>query len=175
MSRLLLLSMIAGCATSRAPTAIGVGDTLEFELPDLKGDPISPKDMLGKVVLLDLWATWCEPCKVSMPFYASLARQHEKEGFAVVAISVDVHQDDVERFVRAEELPFQVLRDPDGTIPQKIGITTLPTMLLVGRDGKIAFLHPGFEESDQPQISEAVDRALAAAQTASVAPGALPK
>src|SRR5687768_11930504 len=140
LTRLLVACVLAGCATSRAPTSVGVGDTIEFELPDLKGERVSPKSMLGKVVLLDLWATWCEPCKVSMPFYAALAEQHQKEGFEVVAISVDVHQDEVERFVSAEELPFLVLRDPEGTIPKKIGVTTLPTMLLLGRDGKIAYL-----------------------------------
>jgi peroxiredoxin len=149
---------------------------IEFELPDLKGERISPKSMLGKVVLLDLWATWCEPCKVSMPFYAALAKQHEKEGFEVVAISVDVHQDEVERFVSAEELPFLVLRDPDGTIPQRIGVTTLPTMMLLGRDGRIAYLHPGFLPADKEKIAAEIERALAVSvETSTAAPGDAPK
>jgi peroxiredoxin len=128
LSRVLLVAALAGCATSRTPTSVGVGDTIDFELPNLAGERIKAKQMLGKVVLVDLWATWCEPCKVSMPFYAALARQHEKEGFTVVAISVDVHGDEVERFVEAEALPFLVLRDPEGTIPQKFAAADITSL-----------------------------------------------
>src|SRR5262245_23567182 len=96
LSRALSLLLLASaCATTKAPAKLAVGDALEFELPNLEGARVSPKDMAGKVVLVDLWATWCKPCKVSLPFYSALYQQHEKEGFEVVAISVDVHREEV--------------------------------------------------------------------------------
>ena len=160
LSRALLLLSFAGCATSKEAMQLGVGDTLAFQLPDMKGANVSAGDLIGKVVLVDLWATWCKPCKVSLPFYRSLHEQRAKDGFEVVAISVDVHRDDVERFLRSEQLPFTVLLDPDGTVPQKIGIQVMPTMVLLGRDGKIAYVHTGFVSSDEEQIAAEVDKAL---------------
>jgi cytochrome c biogenesis protein CcmG, thiol:disulfide interchange protein DsbE len=165
--KLAVFALLAGCATARAPSSIAVGDSIDFELSDLKGARVSSRSMRGKVVLLDLWATWCEPCKVSMPFYADLAKQYENEGFAVFAISVDVHQDEVERFVENQALPFTVLRDPEGSIPRKIGIAAMPTMLLLGRDGKIVYLHTGFLPSDRDAITAEVVRAVRTGTTTS--------
>jgi peroxiredoxin len=159
LSRFFLL--LTACATPNAATQLGVGDTLAFQLPDLKGSRVSPADLSGKVVLVDLWATWCKPCKVSLPFYKELHQQREKDGFAVLAISVDVHRDDVERFLEVEQLPFTVLLDPEGTVPKTIGMSVMPTMLLLGRDGKIAYVHTGFQSSDRDRIAAAVDEALA--------------
>jgi peroxiredoxin len=126
------------------------------------------------VVLVDLWATWCKPCLVSMPFYKALFEQHQKEGFEVVAISVDLHKEDVEAFVAKEELPFRVLHDPEGRTPEQVGLSTMPTMVLLGRDGAIAYLHRGFEESDKEQIAGEVERALKVV-TSSAAPGDTPR
>jgi peroxiredoxin len=97
---------------------------------------------------------------VSLPFYDSLLEQHGSAGFTVLAISVDAHKDDVERYVEAEKLDFTVLLDPEGTVPQKIGISTMPTMLLLGRDGKIAYVHEGFRDSDRERIAAEIGKAL---------------
>ena len=169
--------LIAGCAASRPDAKIDVGERLEFDLPNLEGARTTPKDLLGKVVLVDLWATWCKPCKVSLPFYAELLEKHRSEGLEVVAISVDVHEDDVKQFVEKESLPFIVLHDPDGTVPARIGISALPTMMLIGRDGKLAYLHPGFEPDDKKRIAYQIEKALAAeaeveVDTSTAAPGA---
>jgi peroxiredoxin len=167
-----LLLLLTACATPREASRLGVGDTLAFRLPRLEGGQVSPSDLLGKVVLVDLWATWCKPCKVSLPFYKSLHQQRAQDGFDILAVSVDLHKDDVEQFLEAEQLPFAVLHDPDGTLPRQIGIDTMPTMLLLGRDGKIAYVHTGFESSDRDRIAAEVDKALAAG---GVAPGDAPK
>lgn len=162
----LTLLLLAGCATTQ-PGRVTVGDELEFSLRDMEGRTVSPEGLVGQVLLVDLWATWCKPCRASFPFYTSLYEEHRSEGFSVLAVSVDERDEDVRRFLEAHPVPFQILRDPEGRIPEKIGISTMPTMLILGRNGRVAYVHAGFEPSDKEQIAAAVQDAL----TAPVAPG----
>lgn len=167
---LLALALLAGCATT-APAKVHVGDDLSFSLRDLEGGSVSPEALSGQVLLVDLWATWCKPCKESFPFYASLYEQHRGDGFRVLAISVDEREEDVRAYLEENPVPFLVLRDPEGTIAEKIGVEALPTMMILGRDGRVAFVHSGFQLGDEGPITAAVKEAL----TASVAPGDAPK
>ena len=122
-------------------------------------------------MLVDLWATWCKPCKVSLPFYSELFEKHQKDGFRIMAVSVDEQVEDLSAYVDANPLPFTVLVDPNGSVPESVGVTQMPTMFLVGRDGRVAWMHAGFEDGDQEEIRKQVEEALAALP----GPGETPK
>lgn len=160
---LLASAGLGACAAPRAPGSEGrVPDTLTFELPTPKGELVRSADFLGKVVLVDLWATWCGPCAHSMPFYASLKEKLGPRGFEVLAVSVDERDEDVARFLESRALPFVILRDPEGKVPKLLdaAVQTMPTAILLGADGKVRLVHAGFVDGDQAALEAAIERAL---------------
>ncbi|UCE63013.1 MAG: TlpA family protein disulfide reductase [Nitrospirota bacterium] len=109
-----------------------------FQLLDLKGNQISLSDYNGKVVLLNFWATWCAPCRVEMPAMESLYQDLHKEGFEVLAISIDPQGMVVTRpFQEAMGLTFTILHDSDFRVGAAYGARTLPMTYLIDRKGII--------------------------------------
>ena len=150
--------LLTGCATSG--TAVPVPESFTFELPDTSGKTVRLQDFAGKVCLVDVWATWCDPCAVSMPVYADLQRRYGPEGFAVIAVSVDEDADAVKRYVERKDLPFVVLRDPEGTVPKTLDAPAMPTAALIDREGRVLHVHAGFVPSDAEDIEARIREAL---------------
>jgi len=99
----------------------------------------SMDDYRGKVVVLNIWATWCEPCKVEMPSFEHLHRQMRDSNFAIVAVSTDgeVGADSVRAYARALGLTFDVLLDSTHTIDRDYQVTGYPETFVIARDGSI--------------------------------------
>src|SRR5882672_3153249 len=101
---------------------------------------------LGKVTLVDFWATWCAPCKVSMPRVQKLWTEYQPRGAELYSVDTDDPSPDREKEVRAflaeNGLQFPVVID-DGTASQAFSIAALPTMLLLDRTGQVAWTHVG--------------------------------
>ena len=117
---------------SKAPPIEGI--TL-----DGKKTPKSLADYSGKVVLLNVWATWCEPCRVEMPSIEKLHKEFGAQGLAVVAISVDDPgaETRILDFVKEYGLTFEVLHDPRQITTRHYQITGYPETFIVARDGTI--------------------------------------
>lgn len=96
-------------------------------------------DYRGKVVLLNIWATWCTPCIVEMPTMEALHREFKNTDLRVVAVSIDQPQteDAIRRFVKQLGLTFEVLHDPEGDITREYQATGYPETFVIGRDGVI--------------------------------------
>lgn len=96
-------------------------------------------DYAGKVVLLNVWATWCEPCKVEMPSIEKLHREFGPRGLAVVAVSVDDAgmEDRIRDFVKELGTTFEILHDPTRTTTTNYQITGYPETFIIGREGTI--------------------------------------
>jgi thiol-disulfide isomerase/thioredoxin len=106
---------------------------LEGSLPDLK----------GKVLVVDLWATWCAPCKKALPMYADLHKDFAGKDVVIVAVSLDEDRKAYEAFVKKNGFPFTVVRDPKGKLADALGVQEMPTSVVVGKDGKVASVHSG--------------------------------
>ena len=149
---------------------VEVGDAAPaFHGTDLRtGRPATLADYRGKVVLLNVWATWCPPCRVEMP---SMERLHKKlagTDFRIVAVSVDgdlFHPEDVEgpaeimAFVNGMGLTFDVLHDPSGGIRNRYQTTGVPESFVIDRDGMIVKKVIGAAEWDGP-VNETIIRRL---------------
>jgi peroxiredoxin len=96
-------------------------------------------DYKGKVVLLNVWATWCEPCRVEMPSIEKLHREFGPQGLAVVAVSVDEAgmEDHIRDFTKELGLTFEILHDPTRTTSINYQITGYPETFVIGREGAI--------------------------------------
>lgn len=114
----------------------------------------------GKVVLVDFWATWCPPCKKSMPFLNSLRNQLAKDGFEVVAINVDENSDEAKEYVANNPVDYKMAFDPSGDCPNQYQVKAMPSSYLIDKTGKIRHVHLGFRDEDQPLIREQVSSLL---------------
>jgi len=134
------------------PIALGeIGSRLpNFSVTDLAGREISSAALAGKVVLIDFWATWCEPCKKEMPGYQRLADRYGSHGFAVVGFKFDTMADTENPMQFAKRIRVQYpLAVATGDLMQKFGeIEGLPTTLLYDRSGMLRKKIVGFEYTD---------------------------
>ncbi len=163
-SPLLALAVLAAGAVQAAPPA---GPTAGPSLPtgdmaftDLRGQSHTLSELKGKVVLLDFWATWCEPCKRSLPLYNTWQTELATAGLRVVAASVDGTPKELAAFARELAPELTVWRDVDGQNASSLDLPTMPTAYLIGRDGKVLWRHTGFESSDASDIRAHIQGAL---------------
>ena len=129
-------------------TAGEIGSSLpDFLVKDLQGHPISSADLRGKVVLIDFWATWCQPCKKEMPGYQSLADRYGSQGFVVIGFKFETMPDVEDPLQFAKEIGVHYpLAVATADLKQKFGgIEGLPTTLLYDRQGVLRSKVIGFE------------------------------
>jgi thiol-disulfide isomerase/thioredoxin len=140
-----------GCASARPiPDAATTG---ALQATTLDGRVVRLGELRGKVVLLDFWATWCVPCRESLPFYAELQRELGPRGLQVVAVSVDSGTDEVRRYFGSAGPPFLVLRDPDGaTLAERLSVRVMPTSFLIDRSGATRYRQEGFSPADRDPL-----------------------
>jgi len=100
------------------------------------------------VVLLDFWATWCEGCKVEIPWYMEFQKKYNESGLSVVGVSMDEDGwKSVKPFLEEKKVNYPVVIG-DWDLAKQFGITALPVTLLIDRDGKVADLHAGMVDKD---------------------------
>jgi thiol-disulfide isomerase/thioredoxin len=162
--RLLFLSLAAvglvGCnqhSASPAPpreVVIAAGEIdsrlPDFSVKDLQGRAISSADLRGKVVLIDFWATWCQPCKKEMPGYQKLVDRYGSRGFAVVGFKFDTMMDTEDPVAFAKRIGVRYpLAVATNDLKQKFGgIEGLPTTMLYDRQGILRKKVIGFEYTE---------------------------
>jgi len=123
------------------PVAIAAGELgsrlPEFSMKDLQGRELSSGDLRGKVVLVDFWATWCQPCKKEMPGYQNLLDRHGRRGFVVVGFKFDTMMDteDPVLFAKRIGVRYQLAVASDELKQKFGGIEGLPTTMLYDRQG----------------------------------------
>jgi cytochrome c biogenesis protein CcmG, thiol:disulfide interchange protein DsbE len=141
---------------------VGVGSAApDFHAIDLRsGKPASLDEYRGKVLLLNIWATYCLPCRVEMPAIERLSRRMAGTDFHVLAVSVDVvDSTEVNAFVKQLGLTFDVLHDREGVIEQQYQTTGVPESFVIDRHGVIVKKVIGASEWDGP-VNEVLIRRL---------------
>jgi peroxiredoxin len=120
----------------------------DFTLKDSEGKSVSFKDLHGKIVLINFWATWCGPCRMEMPSIEKLYRQHKDQGLVVLGIN-DEESGVASAYLKKYGYTFTTLLDPDSQMHNQYQVRSIPTTLVIGKDGKIvAHLVGARTESD---------------------------
>ena len=131
----LALLLLPGSALSAA----GKGDPApSVQLKDLSGKAFSLADFKGQVVLIDFWASWCGPCRKSLPELDGIQRRFAPQGVKVVGISLDADAGAMSAFLEKVPVGFTILPDPAGQTGEAFKVVAMPTTFLVDRDGRIA-------------------------------------
>ena len=139
----LALTFALLCALS-AGADVKKGDTF----PDLAGFKLEgklPDNLKGKVMLVDFWASWCEPCKQSFPAMEELHKKYADKGLVIIAVNVDEDRKDMDEFLKKNKATFAILRDAAQKLVEKTGVATMPSAFLVDAAGKVRFVHTGFQ------------------------------
>jgi peroxiredoxin len=133
-----------------------------FELPDLEGRMVSLAEQRGRVVFINLWATWCAPCRTEAPALERLYRELGGQGFEVLAISIDDadQREAVESFRDEFQLTFPILLDPGRVAYAAYQATGVPETFVVDAEGRIAEWFIGPRSYDEPRFARAVERLL---------------
>jgi cytochrome c biogenesis protein CcmG, thiol:disulfide interchange protein DsbE len=120
-------------------------------------------DYRGKVLMINVWATWCLPCRVEMPSIEALNKEYAPKGLKIVAVSIDDPGTDstIRAFVKQYGLTFEVLHDPQGKISEAYDITGYPETFIVGKDGVIRRKLMSATNWNAPEARALVDRLLA--------------
>ena len=144
----------------------------EFEVNDLDGGLARLSDHNGEVVLVNIWATWCLPCRVEMPSMERLYQEIGEDGFEIMAVSIDAELGgfdlagrpggDIQVFADSLGLTFPMLHDPSGAIERLYRTTGVPETFLIGRDGIIYKKVAGGTEWHAPQHKALIQHLLAA-------------
>jgi peroxiredoxin len=109
----------------------------DFRVTTENGRTITRDDFGGKVLVLNFWATWCPPCVEETPSLSEFARQTEKEGIVVLALSIDKSEQAYRRFLQQVRPAFQTARDPEAQIPARFGTFKWPETYVIDRDGRV--------------------------------------
>jgi len=140
---LALLLATAGPASAAELKPWEGGATPAFAVEDLKGQSHELADYKGKVVLVNFWATWCEPCRAEMPSIDRLRNSLKGKPFEVLAVNMAEPLSRIEKFSETMPLGFPLLRDRDGSVSKTWKAKLLPASYLIGRDGRIHYVAYG--------------------------------
>jgi peroxiredoxin len=134
-----------------------------FTVRNLKGNRVQLADHKGKVVILNLWATWCGPCRVEMPGMENLYRQYRSQGLEILAVSLDKGSSDkVQTFADEYRLSFPVLLDSDGQVERQYHALTIPTTFVIDKKGMVVAEVDGAKNWESEETFKALEYLLKA-------------
>ena len=158
-----LTALILGCSNGGAFKPLAIGDPApRVALRVLDGDSVQV-GAGAAILLVNIWATWCIPCRAEFPDLQALHQTYADRGVTVLAVSVDQGRDGpVRDFVTKAGATFKIGRDPSGETQARYQTVGVPESFLIGRDGKIAWRKIGALQPGARDARTAIDRLLAA-------------
>ncbi|HET7609182.1 MAG TPA: TlpA disulfide reductase family protein [Gammaproteobacteria bacterium] len=146
----LLVASLAYAATVSGPAP-------NFTLQSNAGGQVSLASLKGKVVMVNFWATWCVPCRQEMPHLQALYEKYNGLGFELLAVNVEKNNaEGARKWLQETPVTFPVLFDPENQVTKLYKVQTMPSTVIIGRDGTMRFMHngykPGYENDYQTQV-----------------------
>jgi cytochrome c biogenesis protein CcmG/thiol:disulfide interchange protein DsbE len=152
---------LSGCAATPPHDAHPAAGRIEVgqAMPDLplrelaSGQPLSLRALKGQVVLLDIWASWCGPCREELPLLDEIATRLAPRGVRIVAVSIDEDPAAAQDFLRLQpHWKLAVAHDPGRSVPAALAPPKMPSSYVVDRDGVLRVVHVGFERADAAKL-----------------------
>jgi len=154
-----LVGLLVGAAvvTACSTGSSSGGDALpDLELPDLAGTSTVQLDELDEVTVVNLWATWCAPCRRELPDFEAV-HQSMSDEVRFIGVNIGDRADAAARFIDEVGVTFEQLLDVDGLLNEALGTATLPVTVVTDADGRISVIHTGPMEASE--LIEAIESA----------------
>lgn len=131
----------------------------DFTLPTLDDNKITLSSNFkapGKVVVLDIWATWCPPCKAEIPYLIKLHKDYANKGVKIIGVAIDEKKDTVASFAKEQKINYTIALDPKAEkIGKSYGVTGIPVTYIIDKKGIIRYVHSGFPRDAKEAKKEA--------------------
>jgi thiol-disulfide isomerase/thioredoxin len=152
-SVLVMTTLVASLAFAATLSGPAPGFTLQSN----GGQQVSLASLKGKVVMVNFWATWCVPCRQEMPHLEALYKRYNSLGFELLAVNVEKNEaEGIRKWLAETPVSFPVLLDPENQVTKLYKVQTMPSTVMIARDGTMRFIHhgykPGYENEYQTQI-----------------------
>ena len=150
-----LAIVLAAAAPAQAvPAANAVAP--DFTLRGADGRNVRLDELRGQVVLVNFWATWCGPCREEMPRLESLYEKYRKSGFVLLGVNVDDDPNAALSTAAKLKVSFPVLLDTDKKVSKLYDLNTMPSTVVIDRDGKMRFLHRGYRAGTEADYEQRI-------------------
>jgi len=137
------------------------GNAPNFKLTLLDGRVVELKSLRGKIVVIDFWATWCPPCRITLPLMNKVYKKTRGKDVEVFGISTDrVSSQKVKEFVKKNRISMPILHDRNGTVSRKYGIRGIPAMFIIDKQGNIHDKHVGADRSLDKKVLKEIKKLL---------------
>lgn len=147
LKRFISTAVIAMSVASSAFAVESGAKAPAFSLPALQnleaGSTLSLSDYKGKVVYVDFWASWCGPCRQSLPILNDVRAKHASKGFEVIAVNVDENTMDAVDFLVKHPVDYPIVSDPEAKTPEAYNLKGMPTAYLIDKNGVVRHVHEG--------------------------------
>ena len=157
MLRAFSVLIVGAFVASFAFAATISGPAPNFTLQSRDGKSVSLADLKGQVVMVNFWATWCQPCRQEMPHLEALHKRYSSLGFTLLGVNVEDNPEGAKKWLDENgPVTFPVLLDPKNQVSKLYKVVAMPSTVLVARDGTMRFIHhgykPGYEGEYQNQV-----------------------
>jgi len=160
---LLAASLVACSKGAESPGRVEIGrEAPAYAARALNGDSVSLALLRGKPVLLNVWATWCLPCKEEIPYLESLHGKHAGQGLQIIGVSVDARGDEqkINEFARDFSMTYSIWRDPEERVNSRFLAIGVPSTYLIDRNGVLRWKHLGTLRATTPGFAAALEQVL---------------
>lgn len=163
MRTLRWLAILVACVLPVFACAFGTGSAVPGIAAPRLADPsqhLELAKMRGEVVYVDFWASWCVPCRLSMPTLDALYRKYHDRGFRVVGVNKDVGREEAMRFLHRVNVSFPLVADGDDALAKAFDVQAMPSGYLVDRKGVVRYVHRGFTAETAAELPTEIESLL---------------
>ena len=155
-----LISLKHGPLRARLVALVVAHSWFLVSAPAPAADTFDLGQYAGKVVVLDFWASWCEPCRRSFPWLNAMHDKYGSEGLVIVGVNLDMERADAQRFLEEYPADFPIVYDANQALAREYEVVAMPSSYVIGRDGQLAARHMGFKVKQQDEYEALLVRAL---------------
>ncbi len=154
---------VGAAAASAAIAADPIGQPAPaFTLPLRGGStPLGLEKLRGQVVMVNFWASWCEPCRKEFPLLDQIYKKYKPVGFTLVGVNVEPEAKDAESFIAKTPVSFPILFDKDSAVSKLYHVSGMPTTVLIDRKGVLRYVHRSYVPGDENEYLDKVRAILA--------------